>query len=160
MCGGAWTLAVMGALTIPDTCGVLREPTAGVGERYRHWYDDYAAEAFDTGNPATSLSAEDCYQLRCGLLHENTQVFRKVTGAATRIIFTAPGGGLVLNQCLNGGCPGAPHSDILREHPLCPAPAWETAEGGDPAVVANSANVVRLHPGGIPPYVGGYPMLG
>jgi hypothetical protein len=73
----SWTLALMGSITIPDTCGVLRDPDIGVGERYERWFDNYVAVSFDTGNPATSLSGQDCYQLRCSLLHENSQVFAR-----------------------------------------------------------------------------------
>ena len=61
--------AVTIALTLPDILG-SESGVRKVGERYRQWFDQWAAQKFlDTdGNPY--LSAADCYSLRCRLLHE------------------------------------------------------------------------------------------
>ena len=150
----------MGSLTIPDTCGALREPGASVGQRYKNWFNAYAAASFNTGNPATSLSADDCYQLRCSLLHENSQILHKVTGQATRVIFVAPDPqDMVLDMSLLDDAL-ALHIPSFCDRILSALSKWDVAEGSDPAVIANAASVVRLHPQGLAPYVVGYPILG
>jgi hypothetical protein len=151
----------MGSLTVPDTCGALREPAVGVGKRYKNWFNDYAAASFNTGTPQTTLTAEDCYQLRCSLLHENSQIFQKVTGAASRVDLSGSGppGSPIFDLCLVEDAL-ALHIPAFCERILAGLKAWEAAEGNDPAVIANASHVVRLHPQGLAPYVVGYPILG
>ena len=67
------------ALTLPDICGKVESPDArGKGKSYRNWFQKYAAAAFtniaeclpDGGTKeVTWLTAEECWKLRCSVLH-------------------------------------------------------------------------------------------
>ncbi|GAH37967.1 unnamed protein product, partial [marine sediment metagenome] len=64
-----WYGAIVLSLIMPDICGKIAYPTLNTsGERYRKWFDDYLSEY----RPATSMTASDCYALRCSVLHAGT----------------------------------------------------------------------------------------
>jgi hypothetical protein len=59
-----------------DICGVLEWPKLGVGARYRRWFKENLEPAFTVNYPdGTSkvlLTADDCYELRCAMLHSGS----------------------------------------------------------------------------------------
>ena len=61
----AYLSALALALTIPDICGKLQNPTARVGARYRQWYEENLPELH-----THFFSSHNCYKLRCAFLHE------------------------------------------------------------------------------------------
>lgn len=68
------------ALSLPDICGKRMHPDLGSRDRYSRWFDRYVAHNYEDGHPAEGscdrrslfFNGEDCYQLRCVLLHEGT----------------------------------------------------------------------------------------
>ena len=72
-----WYGALFIALAIPDICGRLQYPKLKSGERYVSWFEEYLKEKYTSKVGAQReehvfLSGEDCYALRCALLHEGT----------------------------------------------------------------------------------------
>jgi hypothetical protein len=70
---GDWYGALMTALTLPDICGRMENPEEGSNRRYARWFTewvepDYTMDSF--GDKHIFLSGNDCYALRCCLLHE------------------------------------------------------------------------------------------
>src|ERR1022692_3417221 len=62
---GLYYLAIALSLTLPDICGALESPDGGATrERFTAWYDTYLAQTYQ------SLTAADCYSLRCGVIHQ------------------------------------------------------------------------------------------
>jgi hypothetical protein len=59
-------VAVLAALTIPDICGGAENPGMANGERYRQWFETYAASQIKL------LSSYDCWRVRCWHSHEGT----------------------------------------------------------------------------------------
>jgi hypothetical protein len=66
------------ALMIPDICASLEDPGPGKSQkRYERWCKEWVEPKF-TGPPQGStparvfISAEDCYQLRCSLIHSGS----------------------------------------------------------------------------------------
>jgi hypothetical protein len=57
------------ALTLPDVLG-SESGVRSVGQRYRRWFDQWAAPKFLDKDGNAYLTASDCYDLRCRLLHE------------------------------------------------------------------------------------------
>lgn len=56
------------ALTLPDICASLEDPGPGKAHaRYVAWFSKWAAQHF-----GAFLSAEDCFQLRCSLIHSGS----------------------------------------------------------------------------------------
>ena len=60
-----WYVALTSALTLPDVCGRLIDPTAKTGTRYAAWFDEWMGPLY-TG----FLGGDDCYALRCSYLHQ------------------------------------------------------------------------------------------
>lgn len=65
---GLYTLALVGALSLPDVCATLElenpDRRDGVGERYKEWYRNYAEKN-------CFLTAEACYLYRCSMVHKH-----------------------------------------------------------------------------------------
>jgi hypothetical protein len=62
---------------IPDICASLEDPGPGKShKRYVDWYNKWVKAKFtfpdQAGNPKVWISAEDCFQLRCSLIHAGT----------------------------------------------------------------------------------------
>jgi hypothetical protein len=72
-----WYGALFLALTLPDICGKIQYPQAKSEERYVKWFqkyldDKYTREVGPKRQKHIFLSGEDCYALRCSLLHEGS----------------------------------------------------------------------------------------
>lgn len=92
-----WYAAICVALSIPDICGYLEEPTQGSKLRYEKWYERYMLSKYSSfigadRTPHTFLSPGDCYALRCALLHEGTDVImeQRARSALDKFHFIEP----------------------------------------------------------------------
>lgn len=70
-----WYSALGLALTVPDICGKIENPTKGSRARFVGWYNQYILESYtrEIGPDQEKyifLSGDDCYSLRCAYLHE------------------------------------------------------------------------------------------
>ncbi|MGF1841502.1 hypothetical protein [Vibrio atlanticus] len=70
-----WYGALSTALTLPDVCARLEDPTLGSKARYIQWYDTWMLDKYtrEIGRdrvPHVFLHGDDCYALRCSYLHE------------------------------------------------------------------------------------------
>lgn len=70
-----WYGALSTALTLPDVCGRLENPTMGSKARYVAWFQqwmqpEYTHEIESNRERHVFLHGEDCYALRCSYLHE------------------------------------------------------------------------------------------
>ena len=62
------------ALMIPDICGSLEDPGPGKSQRrYEQWFKQWAEPKF------VNLSAEECYQLRCSMIHSGSAAIQRST---------------------------------------------------------------------------------
>lgn len=59
-----WYAALFVSLTLPDICGKIEDPNKNLPNRYVEWFKQYMPQY------QGFLSGEDCYALRCALLHE------------------------------------------------------------------------------------------
>ncbi len=72
-----WYSALLLALTVPDICGQLENPTKNSKERYLEWFNKYLSKNYiktvgAQENEHIFLSGADLYALRCSFLHENS----------------------------------------------------------------------------------------
>ena len=91
-----WYAALVMALAIPDICGWLETPKVGSQKRFEAWFDKYLLPNYKSpfhGTDYTFLSGNDCYALRCALLHEGTdEVLRqRARDVVTRFAFSTTG---------------------------------------------------------------------
>jgi hypothetical protein len=145
------TLALVGALTLPDVCAALESPDGRTsGELYARWVDKNL-------RGYRALRGEDMWALRCGVLHQQ----RSAAGSWERVVFTAPVGRgknflfhkNVLDDALNLDL-GSFCEDVIAA-----AQHWFDAHRSDPAVAENLPSMMQWHPDGMPPYFEGIPVL-
>ena len=104
-----WYGALILALTLPDICGKL-DPNGSGGSRARfsHWFNMYVASKYTVSRrnepDEVMLNGNDCYALRCALLHEGSDVTagQHASDAITRFQFVAPiKGAMIHNNMFN-----------------------------------------------------------
>jgi hypothetical protein len=68
-------------LILPSICGALEsENGQDSGEKYINWYDRYITNS--------NLKGDDCYRLRCSLLHQGLTTHKR--SSFSRVIFAIP----------------------------------------------------------------------
>lgn len=91
-----WYAAISMALIIPDICGWLEAPNMTSQKRYEKWFNEYLLDTYKSdfhGPDFTFLSGNDCYALRCALLHEGTDdvLRQRAREVVTRFRFSTTG---------------------------------------------------------------------
>ena len=73
-----WYGALFISLTIPDVCGYLSHPRMDSKKRYKKWFKDYLKKYYRykdvNGKTGFWMSANDCYALRCAILHSGKDI--------------------------------------------------------------------------------------
>jgi hypothetical protein len=95
-----WYAAVALALTVPDICGWLEDPTKGSRQRYTEWFDKYLLPKYKNdffGPGFTFLTGSDCYALRCSFLHEGADDItrQRAREVLSQITFSTTGSHLI-----------------------------------------------------------------
>lgn len=65
-----WYAALFVALALPDICGCVEKPLQKSGVRYKWWFNKYMTKY--TENIRVPLSGDECWMLRCSILHQFT----------------------------------------------------------------------------------------
>jgi hypothetical protein len=98
-----WYGALAVALTMPDICAQLENPTGTSRAGYVAWFDRYLLGEYTIQSgppgfmpPTIYLSGNDCYALRCSYLHTGVDDITQQSAreALDRIHFIAPQPGL------------------------------------------------------------------
>lgn len=146
-------LALIGALAVPDICGGLESPDGQAkGERYVAWFDSHVAPLH-----RGMLTGQDCYYFRCSFLHQGRT--KHPRGSFSRILFIKPH-------------PSRPvaHMNVM-DHALnidvrmfclemvAAARNWLTSVQGTEPYETNLNAFVQRYPDGLPPYIGGVPVI-
>lgn len=102
---GDWYVALATALTLPDLCGRLINPTGSSGKRYSAWFKIWMEPQYTSILPTigehTFLTGDDCYALRCSYLHEGGGdiAHQKIRKALDDFHFSAPlGAGISVHR--------------------------------------------------------------
>lgn len=152
-----WYGALFISLTIPDICGRLQYPKLKTGKRYVSWFEKYLKEKYTSrvgasGKEHVFLSGEDCYSLRCALLHEGTdditrQKSRKVL---EKFLFMTTGShcNYMQNNYVNGK--RVPTTLQLNVERFCrdissAAEKWLEDVAGDKAIMEELKNTIRIY---------------
>lgn len=93
------------ALSAPDVCGWILDPSQGSKNRYIEWFDKYIKQKYTLSASSycperVFLSGSDCYALRCAYLHEGRE---NITDQRAREVldafqFTVPPSGWVVHN--------------------------------------------------------------
>jgi len=148
-----WYAALFIALVIPDICGALEHPNEKSGIRYVNWYNKYMLPKYSSiMGPLQELhvflSGEDCYALRCSLLHEGTGDIekQKISKSLESVHFNVSsdkGGVLHCNQYKNVL---QLQVDIFCNDLIDAANQWLLDVQGDADIQARMQLLSKIHP--------------
>ena len=98
------------ALSLPDICAKLESPDKISGSRYSEWFDKYIGEKYivtvsPKQNKRVFLTGNDCYALKCSLLHEggNDISEKKKKETLEKFKFLIPPRGIVIHNYFKDG---------------------------------------------------------
>ncbi|MEB0108272.1 hypothetical protein [Pseudomonas sp. MH9.3] len=89
-----WYSALYMSLTLPDVCSSLETADGKTdGKKFARWFDRYMKETYSMkmhGQTTVFMAGDDCYVLRCSLLHQGlTDVgHQRAKGVLDRFYFT------------------------------------------------------------------------
>jgi hypothetical protein len=83
-------LSLFPTLTLPGICGAMESDNGwDTRDKYVAWFDRWAAAKFSLrADSDSAFTGEECYGLRCSLLHQGTTEQSK--SRYTRIVFSEP----------------------------------------------------------------------
>ena len=153
-----WYAALFLALTLPDICGKIQYPKVKSSEtRYVQWFNKYLSNKYTHEIGADRkkhvfLSGEDCYALRCSLLHEGVDVIshqrcRKVLDS---FVFLAKGPRSHCNYFNVGG-----HTflqlriDNFCEDVCAAVETWLSDVANDDTISKKLSDTVIIHTSGV-----------
>lgn len=147
-----YLLALLGSLVIPDICGALgSEDGRALREKYIEWFKKYAA------NICPFLSGEDCYYLRCSLLHQGSSQHER--SGYSRVLFVEPTATTnvfhcnVLNDALNIDV------RIFCLGMVAAAHRWLGEVEGTELFKRNMRKFMQRYPNGLATYIVGVPVI-
>jgi hypothetical protein len=147
---GNYYSAIFMAIMLPSICGAL-ESTNGedTQQKYIDWYERYVLNL--------SLTGEDCYRLRCSLLHQASTIHPSSNFSRVIFTFPVPSGNTfhnnILNDALNLDTPRF-CSELIQGVRM-----WLEEMEENENYVRNIVNTIRLHPNGLTPYISGHPVI-
>ncbi|MBE6091961.1 MAG: hypothetical protein E7201_02100 [Selenomonas ruminantium] len=157
-------IALQATLTLPAICAEL-ESDAGAkrkrgldGIKYRKWYNENVFPKH--------LTAKECYDFRCSLLHDGSS-FRgeDKKGSMRRILFVYPNPMLRMDNVKFCNMGNADNATCIDIHNFChdmmnSVKIWNDKVKDSPNYQKNYDKFFKLHINGIPPYVVGMPVIG
>jgi hypothetical protein len=142
--------ALFMAIMLPSICGALESDNGeDTRTKYIGWYNRYIDDLM--------LKGEDCYALRCSLLHQGRTTHR--SSSFSRVLFTYPHpSGTTLH---NNSIDGALNLDIplFCERVLRAVERWQTEVENTENYQRNIADTIRLYPNGFAPFIVGLPLI-
>jgi len=150
-----WYAALTLALMLPEICASLEDPGPGKSaKRYISWSRRWLEPLFTStiqSETIVFLSAEDCYQARCSVIHSGSaEIEPGKRSGLDRFEFFSSGSHLFLSQgnILNG----VPQPNFLQlrvdqfaETVFGATEAWERSVAADPKIQAEKAKLLVIH---------------
>lgn len=155
---GIYYAALAVSLTLPQICvGLTFDNSTEVkGQHYKDFLNQYAPTKIGLN---LGVSADDCWKLRCGLLHRGNASQNRDFNS-THVIFTVPES----KSAIHGISMIAPFSgtedaamiDLIT---FCNAMetatrSWMSQHTNHPNVIRNEPNLLSMRPLGVAPFVG------
>jgi hypothetical protein len=156
-------LSLAGGLVIPDICGALEASDGRATRRsYVKWFDAHVAHKYRVGTSGrASFTGEDCYGLRCSLLHQGT--LQPHRGGYSRVLFLEPqdNGATGRHRLHNNVMEDALNIDVRTfvSEMVTSALRWLESVEGTALYETNAAKFMRRYPNGLAPYIGGVPLI-
>ncbi len=147
---GNYYSALFLTITLPSICGALESDNGqDTSARYIGWYDRYINDLMLKGN--------DCYTLRCSLLHQGRSTHRN--SSFSRVIFTypIPSKNVFHNNQMNGAL--NLDTPLFCERVLKAVEKWQAEVENSTNYKKNISNMIRVYPNGLAPFIVGVPLI-
>ncbi len=146
---GNYYAALFMTIILPSICGALESDDGkDTRAKYIGWYNRYIDDLM--------LKGEDCYALRCSLLHQGRTTLR--SSSFSRVLFTypQPSGTMIHNNVMGGVL----NLDIplLCERIVRAVERWQTEVENTANYQRNIADTIRQYPNGFA-FIGGLPVI-
>lgn len=145
-------IALMLTFALPDICAALEAEDGRTSRgRYKAWYEKNLAPKF------SFLSSDDCYSLRCGVVHQGR--FGIAGSDYARAVFVLPGTGKpVFDDCKMGDA-FVSNADVFCRNVIQSIREWFAVAQDTDNVKKNLPQLIRVHPEGFAPYIVGMPLI-
>ena len=167
-------LALFAALCVPDICGALSSSNGEASKKkFTDWYQKWYAPLRTIGNPYSgpfsfkadpqhrpALDASECYDFRCGMLHQGRTQNRRLKEKGRKIVFVEPGAANAGMHDVQIG--GIVCIDLV---PFCYAmhfayQNWLQSSRGERNVTKNLSYSLKRYSRGYPRVALGVPVIG
>lgn len=149
---GLYSVPIFMSAAIPDMCAALESDDGRTSAtKYKAWFEKWAAHKMSL------MTAEDCYLLRCGLIHQGK--LGGLKGDVSQVVFPLPNPAFAtLANCRSNDvyvydifsfC-----SDMIRS-----SDDWWQASKDNSMVLKNAQHVLKVHPTGWGNAISGLPVL-
>jgi hypothetical protein len=146
-----WYSALTLALTFPDICGYLENPSQGSTARAVAWFNANMAPRYTRTMPGkfmhTFLSGEDCYALRCAFLHEGSMDIstQRIQQALDAFLFITPPPFGIISHMNQSGSRLLLQVDIFAEELCVGVELWLAAKASDTAITSRAQSLGRIY---------------
>jgi hypothetical protein len=154
---GLYYISLLSALLVPEICGALESSNGEAeGKKYAAWFDKNVSPRYSIRGVPT-LSGWDAYRFRCRMLHQPAP--HAPSSTLSRIIFVEPGMNSVdahnnrIFDILNVD------AKVFIEDVVEAALLWLDRVEHTPLYKSNRDRFVSRYPDGLPPYMGGSPII-
>ena len=156
---GLFYLAITVTTSLPDVCSALEGNVPTNWETYKTWFRE------NVGTELEPFGDHECYELRCGVVHQAKfmGVSKNKWSEYDALFFTLPDG---RNNRVMGMTIQMPNRKILSmdvvhfcSTMISAARRWEEQKKGDASIQQRMAQVVRVRPEGLAPYIVGLPVF-
>jgi hypothetical protein len=154
---GLYYLALLSALLVPEICGALESSNGETeGKKYAAWFDKNVSPRYAVRGVPT-LSGWDAYRFRCRMLHQSSA--HVPSSAISRIIFVEPGMNVI--DAHNNRIFDILNIDVrlFVEDVAEAALLWLDRVEHTPLYKTNRERFACRYPDGLPPYMGGSPII-
>ena len=148
---GDWYVSLATALTLPDVCGRLIDPTAKSGARYAAWFDEWMSLKHKLNHPALYkdcfLSGSDCYALRCSYLHEGGgDISDRQKRAVDNFHFIVPPRDSISIHMNKYNETLQVQVDVFCYDMACSVDEWSSSVSEDAEVQSRMSSLLKIHP--------------
>jgi hypothetical protein len=149
---GVYSVPIFMSAAIPDICAALESDDGRTSAtRYQAWFDKWAASRMSL------MTAEDCYSLRCGLIHQGK--LGGLKGGISQVVFPLPNPAFsTLANCRFGDVYMYDISSFCSDM-ISSSDDWWQASKDNSTVLENAKHVLKVHPTGWGNAISGIPVL-
>ncbi len=151
--GKSYYVGIMLALSIPDICSALESEDGRTHPtKYKDWYNWHLAKKI-------GLSDDDCYSLRCGVLHQGRSQLARKGNSYGRVLFVLPNPMMIsVHNCVMND------ALVFDAYKFCmdvtaAAQDWFKSAKSDKNVQKNLEHLLQYRENGLAPYIRGLPVI-